>query len=490
MRHREPAGRAPGEPGHSPILCLILGAILLASSAGASDLQSRLDAEIAAARRIGRAMGVHIAVVETGEDVASFQPDRLRIAASNTKLATTAAALDALGPGYFFETRIVSVGLLVDGVLRGDLAVIGGGDPNLSGRHYLGDPYGPFRELAEQLREQGIREVTGDLLLVHGFFEGPTVHPDWPRDQLDRWYEAPVSALSFSDNCVLVKVLPGVRAGSEARLVLKPELPILRVDQRVETTSSRRHSSVSIGRQGDRLILRGRIHRASSGVEKWVAVPDPVGYFGRAIRMAFADEGIEVRGRNLPTKKLPDGLWHQRAEHLSDLLTTVEVTNKRSQNLFAESLLKLVGAVGCEQGSWDAGLRFVAEFLVGLGIEPSSFSIADGSGMSRKNLFSPRALTALLRAMYSHRWGKEYVLSLPHSGEAGLKWEDRLAEDPYYGNVFAKTGTLNGVCTLSGYARGRSGTLYVFSILGNETLANWKFQNAQDAILRVLIDHG
>ena len=490
MRRSSSALEAPRGPGRSPCLGFLLAIFLLAASVGASDLRLQLEKEIAAARRIGRAMGVHVAVVESGEEIASYEPDRLRIAASNTKLATTAAALDALGPGYFFETRVVSVGMVVKGTLRGDLAVIGGGDPNLSGRHYLGDPYGPFRDLAEQLKEKGIHEVTGDLLLIDGLFEGPLVHPDWPKDQLDRWYEAPVSALSFSDNCVLVKVLPGARAGADARLELLPRLPIFRVDQKVATTSSRRKHSVSIGRQGDRLVLRGRIYRGSSGVEKWVPVPDPAAYFGAAIRAAFAEEGIEIRGRTLPSHELPNAFWRQQASHSTDLLTTLEVTNKRSQNFFAESLLKLLGAEVCGEGSWEAGVRFVGGFLEGLGIPSSSFSMADGSGMSRKNLFTPRALTSLLRAMYTHRWGREFMLTLPYSGEIGLKWEDRLQEAPYYGNVFAKTGTLNGVSTLSGYARGRSGVLYVFSILGNETLANWKFQNAQDAILRALIDHG
>ena len=116
--------------------------------------------------------------------------------------------------------------------------------------------------------------------------------------------------------------------------------------------------------------------------------------------------------------------------------------------------------------------------------------LADGSGMSRANRATPRLMAALLRTMYFHRWGREFVASLPYSGEEDLSWRKRLAEPPYRGNVFAKTGTLNGVSTLSGYAKGASGRLYVFSILCNGTRGSWHAKRAQDAILRALIDEG
>ena len=129
--------------------------------------------------------------------------------ASNSKLFTTAAALDALGPAYVFETRFLMRGAVDRGVLHGDLGVIGAGDPQISGREYDGDPYGAFRPWAAALRERGIERITGDLYLAHGLFEPMEIHPEWPRDQLTDWYEAPIAALAFSDNCILVRVSPG-----------------------------------------------------------------------------------------------------------------------------------------------------------------------------------------------------------------------------------------------------------------------------------------
>ncbi len=132
----------------------------------------------------------------------------------------------------------------------------------------------------------------------------------------------------------------------------------------------------------------------------------------------------------------------------------------------------------------------LAEYLEGIGIPRGGYRLADGSGMSRGNRMSPRQLTWLLAGLHRRPPGRDFMRALPHSGEAELRWERRLAEPPYRGNVFAKTGWLEGVSTLSGYAKARSGRLYVFSILMNRATARGPTLAAQDRILRALIDHG
>jgi D-alanyl-D-alanine carboxypeptidase/D-alanyl-D-alanine-endopeptidase (penicillin-binding protein 4) len=471
-------------------LAALVGA-LAASAAGAS--LPALEVQVAAARRAVPALGVHVVELASGETVFGLEPDRPRILASNTKLITTAAVLDALGPGYLFETRLLLRGAPEGGVLRGDAAVIGGGDPNLSGRHYDGDPYAVFRGWAAALRARGVARVEGDLYLVRGLFDGQEVHPDWPRDQLSRWYEAPVGALSFNDNCVLVRVHPGHAAGAAARVELVPDLPgFFRVRNSARTTASAKHHRVVVGRvaEANEIVVSGAVYRGGGPVEAWVAVRQPVEYFGHALRAALGQQGIEVAGRAVEVGTLPPGVWEQASALRTDLLTALEVTNKRSQNFYAESLFKLLGALRCGDGSWAGGGRAVDEFLERVGIPRGSYTLADGSGMSRNDRFTPRQITRLLGYMFTHPWSREFVLSLAYSGEPGLRWEKRLAEGPYRGNVFAKTGTLDGVSTLSGYAKARSGKLYAFSILCNGTRRNWQAQRHQDAIVRALIDQG
>ncbi len=421
-----------------------------------------------------------------------FEADEARILASNTKLFTTATALDTLGPGYFFETNVMMRGRLHGDVLEGDLAVIGGGDPNISGRHFEGDSLAVMREWAVELEKLGVRRVAGDVYLVNGLFEPPQVHPDWPKNQLNRWYEAPVDALSFNDNSVLVRVWPGRLGGQPARVELIPDLPIFEVRNTAKTTNSSKQHKVIIDRVNGSNILTvsGSVFRHAAPVESWVAVADPLLYFGAALHKAFSEAGVELTGRMLVTSTLPVSEWQWAAGYRTDLMTTAEIINKRSQNFFAESLLKLMGAKLCGEGSWESGRRVVSEFLTEVGIEPGSYSLSDGSGMSRGNRFSPRQVTQLLTYMYFHPRGRDFLLTLPYSGELGLKWEKRLADEPYRGNVFAKTGSLTGVSTLSGYAKAESGKIYAFSILCNRSRSNWQARKAQDAIVRALIDHG
>ena len=456
-----------------------------------------VNTQVAAARKVAPAIGVHVLDIASGEAAYSYNASNRRILASNTKIVTSAAALDRLGPGYFFETEVLARGEAAGGALNGDLAILGGGDPNLSGRQYQGDAFGPFREWAAALADRGIHRIEGDLYLVHGLFDDQYVHPDWPRDQLSRWYEAPVAALSFNDNCVLVKVQPGARPGGPARVVTEPPLPMFRLQNGALTTSRGRSQWLKIDREkrpGEENVLTvgGRIYSRTESYDQWVAVADPVAYFGAALKAALAEEGLAITGRVYATPDLPRSgpSWRRVLTHRTDLLTVLEVVNKRSQNFYAESVLKTLGARHCGRGSWPDGLRVVAEFLRDVGLAEGTYELADGSGMSRRNRFAPEQLTGLLRAMFFHRWGREYLQTFPYSGERYLRWSRRLAEPPYRGNVMAKTGYLRGVSTLSGYAKANSGKTYAFSILMNDIRTADQARVAQDRIVKAVIDHG
>lgn len=451
-------------------------------------VERAVGAEVAQALRDTASLGVHIVDLDTGETVYAYNPDQPRVIASNSKLFTTAAALDALGPGYFFETRLLMRGSVTGDTLQGDLGVVGSGDPQISGREFGGDPYGAFRPWAAAMRERGIRRVTGDLYLAHGLFESMRVHPDWPRDQLTEWYEAPVDALSFSDNCILVRVWPG-RAGERARVETVPPVPLFRVDNSATTSAKRRGTRLYVGRLDTLLTVKGSIDVNSGPFETWVTVPDPVLYFGSGLRAALAEEGIIVEGQLRPVPQLPGAIWERVALYRSDLVTAIRTTNKRSQNFYAESLAKTLGAQRCGQGSWSEGVRAIEEFVESIGVARGAVHMVDGSGMSRANQASPRALTTLLRHMFFHPAATEFAQSLPYSGEDELKgWKRRLGFPPYRGNVLAKTGTLNGVSALSGYAKALSGKSYAFSILINQSRGD--AHGAQDRIVMALIDNG
>lgn len=452
--------------------------------------ESRIEAAVLAVRRVATDVGVHIARADTGATIYGLDQDRARVVASNNKLFTTAAALDTLGPAYMYQTKVMASGKIESGTLEGDLAVVGAGDPNISGRGYNGDIYAVFKIWAASLKSNGINRVRGHLVLVTGFFDAEQIHPDWPKDQLVNWYEAPVDDLSFNENCILVKVSPGSKPGAPVRIETEPPLVSFGVINNAVTTASRGRQRLAIGRTAgsNNIYVSGQMYLHAGTSEAQVTVTDPVGVFGDALRDALKQEGIAIEGDTRRVAQLSEGAWLEVAELRSSLISTIDITNKHSQNFFAESLCKLLGRAKFGIGSWQAGTRAVSEFLTKVGLVPGSYGLADGSGMSRNNRFAPSQVTKLLQYMYGQPYGGEFMRSLAYSGERGLRWQRRLSSGPYAGNVFAKTGTLSGVSALSGYVKARSGKLYVFSILCNGVRGD--AHGAQDAIVRALIDNG
>ena len=181
-----------------------------AVTSGPPQLVHALNQEVGHALQVTAALGVHIVDLASGETIYAYNADEPRMIASNSKLFTTAAALDTLGAGYLFETRFVLRGAVHDGVLDGDLGVSGGGDPHISGRdfgrRFATAPSAPGRRRSVSAECARCRATSGWRTACSSRCR---IHPDWPRDQLTRWYEAPVDALSFNDNCIMVRVSPG-----------------------------------------------------------------------------------------------------------------------------------------------------------------------------------------------------------------------------------------------------------------------------------------
>ena len=202
------------------------------------------------------AVSVAIAELETGEVVYARNPDQAETIASVTKMLSSAAALHYLGPTYKFHTTFWRRGEVHDGNLVGSLLVVGGGDPNISGRFYENDSFAVFDRWAEGLKQAGIVRVSGDLILNASAFDGIYRHPDWPPDRDTRWYQAPISALSYNDNVVIVSVGRGALPGAPAIVSIDPDTDIVQ--------SARARENGRQDRQGAR--RRGAARRVGPGV--------------------------------------------------------------------------------------------------------------------------------------------------------------------------------------------------------------------------------
>jgi D-alanyl-D-alanine carboxypeptidase/D-alanyl-D-alanine-endopeptidase (penicillin-binding protein 4) len=433
--------------------------------------------------------GVSAVEVKSGRILCSVNDKKLLIPASNVKLITTGAALALLGADFEFKTRLYARGTVTeDQVLRGDLVVVAGGDPAISGREHKGRTTAVFDAWAAKIA-RSVRRVKGDLVIDDTIFDRVYVHPSWPEDQLIRWYCAPVSAFALNDNCIDVAVRPGARPGEPARVILDPPTGYVKVVNRCRTVASGRSRAVIHRLPGsDTTVVSGKLTPGSKGATSPVAVHRPVRYAAAVLRERLARGGVRVDGRivlaDKPCKVEAAALLASSSHSLTSCIRTA---NKRSQNFYAEMMLKTLGRRRAARASFADGVKVVAGLLKKVGIPPGTYTMVDGSGMSRKNRFSALQLAVFLRYMALSPHAAAFARSLPESGVDGTL-KRRLGKPAYAGKVRAKTGHLSGVSALSGYLEA-GGKKIAFSILVNGFRGgSGRADRLQDAVCRHLVE--
>jgi D-alanyl-D-alanine carboxypeptidase/D-alanyl-D-alanine-endopeptidase (penicillin-binding protein 4) len=482
-------------------VCLLASAAVLAAPPAAAAKKKAAPATLeqrlfAIARRppVARSeAGIVVLRVGDPRPVVSVNGDRPLVLASTTKLFTSAAALDRLGPAYRFRTRLYRDGeISPDGVLAGHLVVVGGGDPGLSGRWYDDDPLAVFRPWAQSLVRRGLREIRDGLVLDASFFDDVRVHPDWPAEQEARWYQAPVSALSYNDNVVLVRASGGIRPGAPALLGFDPlGPPLLNLISQVVTASRRTRVGVRREAGSHTVVAAGAVGRNRTWTGD-VTVPDPPLYLAGALAQVLGESGIRVSGPPTVAREaapaVPRVLLHT---HETPLLPVLAVCNKRSQSFFAEQILKTLAAETRGRGTWENGRAEVRAFLSGLGLDPQRYDLADGSGRAHTNRASAGAYADFLEALAT-KWShfEDFRSTLAVSGESDGTLRHRLQREATRGKVFAKTGNVAGVSTLCGYVTAQSGQTYAFAILLNGGVGESRGHAFQDRFLHELAVRG
>ncbi|HYO47977.1 MAG TPA: D-alanyl-D-alanine carboxypeptidase/D-alanyl-D-alanine-endopeptidase [Gemmatimonadota bacterium] len=418
------------------------------------------------------AIGVAVYSVDRAAPLYLRSADRALLPASNMKLYTTAAAFDRLGPDFQYTTSLYADGpVLPGGILDGNLILAGRGDPSNSGRFFGDSATYVFDRFADELRRVGVRRVTGRLIGDASYFDDELAAPGWESGNLLWWYGARANALSFNDNVVTMEIRAGASVGDPVGVSFHPRADGLRVANRATTSGRRGGRSIGIGRRPDidGYEIWGRIPLGGGPVRYVVAVEDPPTFALSVMRGRLERAGISVTGRDqvvYDRDLLPQRPRRLVASHVSPrLVDLVRVVNKRSQNFFAEQILKTLGAMVEGEGSFDEGADVVRELLRGFGISSQSVAIEDGSGLSRNDIVTARTTAELLVAMRSHPEFDDYYDSLLIAGVDGDP--RRLNSAAAIGNVHTKTGTLRGVSALSGYATTRDGELLAFSVITN-----------------------
>ncbi len=468
---------------------ILLSAAVLAPAA--SFLEQRIDQLIRTSPAIEPAeAGIEIVQLATGKVLYSRNAEKLMTPASNTKLFTTALALLRLGPEHSIATRVyASQNPDASGRVAGNVTLVGRGDPSMTFFQIpydkdatLASPLAGIEMLADALTARGIRSISGDIIGDDTAFPTDLFPVGWGANDALWEYGAPVSALCIGNNSIRVELTPGTQAGDPVRIEITPPLEYFVIDNRLRTaaveppgSSHSKDERLHIQRVGGRqLQISGSVLAAAEKVTIWLAIDDPALYAATALYDALTRRGVSITGK--PTVRhryepavLDAPIGTVLAERSSPpLIALLGITDKVSQNLWAEMMLRQVALVRTGDGTLKAGLAELKAFLTEFGIADTEYNFDDGSGLARGNLVKPDAVVKLLRFMYASPSRETWISLLPVGGQDGTLTK-RFDKNPAAKSIRAKTGSLSHVNALSGYADSATYGEIAFSIIVNHT---------------------
>ena len=449
-------------------------------AAAVLDLRSQLATVFNAPVTAHATWGVEVRSLDRGDVLFALNAGRLMMPASNMKILTLAAAAETLGWDHRFTTTLETSGVVQAGVLHGDLIVRGTGDPTISTRGGRNEVV--LDEWAAALRAAGITSIDGRILGDDQAFDDEGVGPGWSWDYLEAGYAAPVGALQYNENTADLTTAPGAAVGDPIVFRLAPGTGYTVTNRAVTAAGaeSRLRGSVNVHRRIDRpeIELTGMLPVDAPSATRVVAVLNPTQYFVQSLKDGLVARGIAASGAAVDMDDLVPSLPGTSPERRVLAATTSPslreigtVLMKVSQNQYAETLLKAIGASGGNLGTTAGGRRRAQDIFTSWGIPADGYVVSDGSGLSRYNYVSPSALNTILARLHADdRHREAFIATLPIAGKDGTI-ASRMRRSRAEGNAVAKTGSIANTRALSGYVKTRAGETLAFSIIANDFVA-------------------
>lgn len=437
-------------------------------------------------------IGISIRSATTNELLYEHNGDLRLTPASNMKLLTAAAALSTLGKEYQFTTSVFTDGKIRGNQLNGNLYLKGRGDPTLRMRD--------MSQFAQQLKQMGISEITGDVIGDDSWYDDVAYSADmiWIDEQ--KYYGAQISALTaspdddFDAGTVIIEVEPANQAGAKPTITVVPQTDYVTVRNRATTLLEGQNQELTIWRKHgeNTIIVDGTIPINSPTEKEWVAVSQPTGYALDLFLQALKEQGIRLEGtiKQADTPVNAKVLVNHQSDPLSKLMLPFM---KLSNNTHAEILIKEMGRVSVGEGSWEKGIDQLKKEVDMSGMDTDSLIIRDGSGISHLNLLTANSISSLLFSVQQKKWFDTYLNALPVAGVSdrleGGTMRYRLKDKDTALEVRAKTGTLTSVSSLSGYLGSKGDQKIIFSILINHVLDESKAKDVEDSIVSILSEY-
>lgn len=462
----------------------LIAVILPATALCESVLPPGVQASLNLRKAPDESLSIYVENLDTGEPLLTWNEDVPRNPASVAKLLTTLVALDVLGPAYTWKTEVYLVGELNDGVLDGDLLLKGYGDPWLVTERVW--------QMLREIRQRGIRRITGDLLIDDSYFNVPQHDPaKFDREPLRAYNVAP-NALLMNFKVVRYYFEPDLDSAT-VDIRVDPPLENLRVENKLRIVPGRcrgfqRGITITPNHAVDHMVMSGEFPSGCNSYEMGRTALSHNQFAFGLFKSIWQESGGEFSGSywNVirPEKARPFFVFSSWS--LADVITKV---NKHSNNVMARQLLFTLAAEEfAVPGTEEGGRLVVAKWLQDRQFDPTELILDNGAGLSRESRISAEFLGEILRYAWESPFMPEFLSSLSVSGLDGTLAR-RFRDDPLTGKAHIKTGRLDNVAAIAGYLQARSGNRYVVVALQNHTdVQRGPGEEVQAALLRWLYE--
>ena len=443
-----------------------------------SELTTKIDSLLSDPALSSCFLGLRIISLDNGTVLYSKNSNKLFHPASNMKLVTTAAAINALRPEFTFRTVLSSTAKIDNGVVRGDIFIETMADPMFKTEH--------IDSLVVQLVKKGVKSIKGNIIADTSLFDGLYWGAGWMWDDEPEAYEAFISPLTVNANSILFKFKGGKKQGDAVTFEMVPKVNFYNVVNEAITSSDTSIPKAKVTRpiRTNSFTITGRVAPADTNQSYEVSVWQPEWYYLNLFKSRLETNGITFNGK-CKIERFKKGIPLAECSHPLDSVLTL--INKPSDNLAAEIMLKTIGREKYgKPGSAEKGLKVVANYLLNCGVDTSQVELADGSGLSFYNELSPDAFVKILKHQYKQKSFSRFYESLPIAGVDGTL-KNRMKGTKAERNVHAKTGTISGASTLSGYVTSADSVMIAFSFLSNHFTGEIRhLRIKQDRILELL----